>query len=126
MKILNQTFVDGPIKPSADDAESFINELKKLKESAEADDFSGFVVDNKDKELKDIHKKYAKKNLKDDLPDIEIPKIPFTAEDNTDDMSENGAIDINFLAQMEENLRQTQKERVKQKKTPKRYTKKKD
>ena len=117
--------IDGPIKPSADDAESFMNELKKLKESAEVDDFSGFAVDNKDRELKDTHKRYTKKKSEDELPEIEIPKIPFTAEENEDTL-DNGGIDMNFLAQMEKNLKQTQKERLSQKKTAKKSTKKKD
>lgn len=117
--------IDGPIKPSADDAESFMNELKKLKESAEAEDFSGFAVDNKDRELKDTHKRYTKKKSEDDLPEIEVPKIPFTADENEESLN-NGGIDLNFLAQMEKNLKQTQKERLSQKKTTKKSTKKKD
>lgn len=115
--------IEGPIQPSANDAESFMNELKRMKESAEVQDFSGFEVDNKDKELKDIQKRYTKKKSEDEIVDIEMPKIPFTAEDHTTD---NG-VDENFLAQMEKNLKQTQKERLnKSKSTTKKSTKKKD
>lgn len=115
---------EGPIKPDKDDAESFMNQLKKLQETAEADDFSGFVVDNKDTDLREAHKKYTRK--KTVIPE-EAQQISFIPEDTEiqEDISlGDGGMDMNFLAQMEKNLKENQKERLSKSKNKK--TSKKD
>lgn len=123
--VVEDTVSEGPIKQDTDDAESFMNELKKLQETAEADDFSGFVVDNKNKELKETHKKYTKKKP---VISKEIEQISFMPEENEtqEDISlGNSGMDMNFLAEMEKNLKANQKERLAKNKT-KKTTKKDD
>lgn len=106
---------DGPVQPDPDDAESFMNQLKRMQESAEADEFSGFVVDNKDNDLKEAHKRYTKKKL-DPLADVApisfIPEI----EEPEEIIPTQSDVDMNFLEQMEKNLKATQKERLSKKK----------
>lgn len=109
--------VDGPFKPAENEAESFMNELKRMKESAEADDFVGFAVETKSEELKEIHKKYTKKKSasieEDNLQISFIPAQEKNEEPKKDD------VDMNFLAQMEKNLKESQKERLTKKTTKK-------
>lgn len=123
--VVEDTVNEGPIKPDTDDAESFMNQLKKLQETAEADDFSGFVVDNKDKELKETHKRYTKKKS---VISEEAQQISFMPEENEteEDISlGDSGMDMNFLAEMEKNLKANQKERLAKNKT-KKTTKKDD
>lgn len=109
---------DNLVQQEPDDAESFMNQLKRMQESAEAEDFSGFVVDNKDTELKEVHKKYTKKKL-DPMEDISpISFIP-EVEKKEDTVSSDVGMDMNFLEQMEKNLKATQKERLSKKKKDK-------
>lgn len=92
-----------------------MNQLKRMQESAEADEFSGFVVDNKDNDLKEAHKRYTKKKL-DPLADVApisfIPEI----EEPEEIIPTQSDVDMNFLEQMEKNLKATQKERLSKKK----------
>lgn len=123
--VVEDTVSEGPIQSDTDDAESFMNELKKMQETAEADDFSGFVVENKDKELKETHKKYTKKKP---VISEEIEQISFMPEENEtqEDISlGDSGMDMNFLAEMEKNLKANQKERLAKNKT-KKTTKKDD
>lgn len=123
--VVEDTVSEGPIQSDTDDAESFMNELKKMQETAAADDFSGFVVENKDKELKETHKKYTKKKP---VISEEIEQISFMPEENEtqEDISlGDSGMDMNFLAEMEKNLKANQKERLAKNKT-KKTTKKDD
>lgn len=106
---------DGPVQPDPDDAESFMNQLKRMQESAEAEEFSGFVVDNKDNELKEVHKKYTKKRfdpIEEAKPISFIPEM----EEPEEIIPSQSSVDMNFLEQMEKNLKATQKERLSKKK----------
>jgi hypothetical protein len=110
------------LKTKEEDAESFMNKIKKMQETETADDFNGFVVEKADKELKETHKRYTKKK-ENKLPEIEVEPLSF---DTPVEVEENiePQVDINFLAQMEENLKKNQKERLSKSKTTKKSTEK--
>jgi len=80
------------------DAKSFMDEINKYKEEAEHDDFEGFTTKSSLKIEKE-EKKNTRKNIS-----IKEEKID---EDLTNQ------IDIDFLSQMEQNLKNNQKERIK-------------
>jgi hypothetical protein len=122
---VKETVTPEPIQSSSDDAESFMKELKKMQEAETVDDFSGFAVEKEDKELKETHRRYTKKKAEDKLPEVEVPQLSF---DNVAEVPEEPAssqMDMNFLAQMEENLKKNQEERLSKKTTTTRKTTKK-
>ena len=105
----SEPIVDGPFKPEADDAESFMDRINSMKEVASVDDFSGFSVDTKDEELREAHRKYTKKKTEEEINlmnDNQISFIEHPQEEATE------SVDIGFLAEMEKNLKQNQKDRM--------------
>lgn len=109
--------VDGPFKPADNEAESFMNELKRMQESAEADDFAGFAVETRSEELKEAHKKYTKKRVAP-VEDDNL-QISFMPEQEKNEESSKDGVDMSFLEQMEKNLKESQKERLTKKTTKK-------
>jgi len=109
--------VEGPFKPADNEAESFMNELKRMQESAEADDFAGFAVETRSEELKEAHKKYTKKRVAP-VEDDNL-QISFMPEQEKNEESSKDGVDMSFLEQMEKNLKESQKERLTKKTTKK-------
>lgn len=85
-----------------------MDKINKMKEAASVDDFSGFSVDNRDEDLKAVHKKYTKKKTEEDF--MNDTQISFMPDDKEEEPTES--VDIGFLAEMEKTLKQNQKDRM--------------
>lgn len=101
--------IDGPFKPVEEDAESFMDKINRMKEIASADNVSDFSVDNKDEELKAIHKKYTRKKTAEEIDLMSDNQISFIQEPEEEPKE---TVDIGFLAEMEKTLKQNQKDRI--------------
>lgn len=105
----SEPVVDGPFKPVEEDAESFMDKINRMKEIASADNVSDFSVDNKDEELKAIHKKYTRKKTAEEIDLMNDNQISFIQEPEEEPTE---TVDIGFLAEMEKTLKQNQKDRI--------------
>lgn len=88
---------EGLFQATDNDSESFMNEIKRMQEEGEADEFSGFAVEEEPKP-----KKYTRKSTKVEEEQMTlIPEEPVST----------GNVDIEFLVEMEKNLKKNQEEK---------------
>lgn len=101
-----------PMPEQVQDAESFMNELKKYEIVEENDEFEGFTTKTSKKEVqeKKAPKRYTRRKENTDvfIVDNEVVVEPEISEENV-------AVEISFLEQMEQNLKKDQETRTKKK-----------
>lgn len=113
-----------PVQEEKQEAEEFMNEINKYKEAVELEEneFSGFTTQNSiesvaNEELpvqEEKHvRKYTKKKVDDKDSELEADEEPLYNPDDQFVELSSGQMDINFLDQMEQNLKESQKERLK-------------